>query len=70
MAAARPVTVDLLGDFGDEKLPLKLSTKSVTKLKLYSSALHNRKSFELWDTTLRAELGVYARFLTAAALDC
>ena len=47
MAAARPDTVDLLGEFDDdEKIPWKLSIKNVVKLKLYTNILANRKSYE------------------------
>ena len=64
MAAARPVPVDLLGEFDDEeRIPWKLSIKNVVKLKLYADLLFNRKSYELWMATLRAELGPYAIFL-------
>ena len=64
MAAARPESVDLLGDFEeDEKLPWKLSTKQTVKLKLQSNILANRKSFELWNATFRADIGKYVVFL-------
>ena len=46
MAAARPDTVDLLGEFDDdEKIPWKLSIKNTVKIKLYSNILANRKSY-------------------------
>ena len=64
MAAARPESVDLLGDFEEEeKLPWKLSTKQTVKLKLQSNILANRKSFELWNATFRADIGKYVVFL-------
>ena len=48
MAAARPVPVDLLGEFDDEeRIPWKLSIKNVVKLKLYADLLFNRKSYHV-----------------------
>ena len=65
MAAAQSaVPTASLGDFNmDEKLPPKLSTKEVTKLELTDDLIVNRKKWEVYDATLRAALGEYARFL-------
>ena len=65
MAAARTIPLDLIEGFsGAEKVPDRISTKNTFKLKLYDNLLANRKAFEVYDATFRADLGPYAIFLT------
>ena len=65
MAAARTIPLDLIEGFsGAEKVPDRISTKNTFKLKLYDNLLANRKAFEVWDATLRADIGPYSIFLT------
>ena len=64
MAAGSPDLTDPLYVLGlTNNKDWKINTKGTVKLKLYSTVLGTRKSFELWNATFRADLGPDARFL-------